>query len=202
MPGLRRLALLFAAALALAAGPAAAEIPVGPADMVLGDPKARVTVIEYASLSCPHCARFNSDVFPAFKKKYVDTGKVRYVFREFLTQPAEVAAVGALIARCAGPKGFFKVVDAYFEGLADIYAEGKAREVILKAGAAGGLDEKKVNACLADKAAQTALYARVKTYSEQEKIEATPTFLIGGKRLEGEQTLEQLDAVIGPLLAK
>src|SRR5271170_7604643 len=79
-------------------------------DMSLGNPTAKVTVIEYASASCPHCARFNNDVFPAFKTKYIDSGRIHYVFREFLTPPVEVAAAGFLTARCAGKDKYFSVL--------------------------------------------------------------------------------------------
>ena len=98
----RRLALALAFVLALPVA-ALAYGPPKPIDMTLGSPKAKVTVIEYASLACSHCAHFNNEVFPEFKAKYIDTGKVRYVYREFYTPPVEVAAAGALIARCAGP---------------------------------------------------------------------------------------------------
>jgi protein-disulfide isomerase len=170
-------------------------------DMVLGNPNAKVTVVEYASLSCPHCARFHNEVFPAFKKRYVDTGKVRFVYREFLTEPANLAAVGALTARCAGPKRYFDVIAAFFAGQAEIYRTGNARDVLLRAGKAGGLDEAKVDACIKDEKAQAALNARVSRAVDVDKILSTPTFVIGAKRLEGEQTLDSLAAVIDPLLA-
>lgn len=198
MTGLRRLTFVIGAlALAIGLGGAA---PVDKTDMILGDPKAKVTVIEYASLSCPHCARFHNGVFPAFKKKYVDTGKVRFVYREFLTDPVDLAAAGALTARCAGPKGFFKVIETFFEGQAEIYRTGKARDVLLRAGKAGGLDEAKVNACVTDKAAQAALEARVERWAEADKVTSTPTLLINGKTYEGEQSIEALDAALAPLL--
>jgi len=126
MPSSRR--LLLSAVLALAAGAAlaapATKLPPAPGDMSLGSPKARVQVVEYASLSCPHCARFNAEVFPAFRAKYVDTGKVRYTLREMLTPPAEVAAAGFLMARCAGPGKYFKVVDEVFRIIARLRQEG------------------------------------------------------------------------------
>jgi len=200
MTGLRRLTFVIGA-MALAVGLGGAS-PVGKDDMTLGDPRAKVTVIEYASLSCPHCAHFNNEIFPAFRKKYIDTGKVRFVYREFLTPPAELAALGALTARCAGPKNYFKVIDVFFRGQAEIYRTSKARDVILRAGKAGGLSEKKINACLADKTAQDALDARVKRWVEEDKIESTPTLVINGKVLEGAHTLQALDAAIQPLLAR
>src|ERR1700744_6017788 len=96
-------------------------------DMSLGNPDARVTVIEYASASCPHCAHFNNEVFPAFKAKYIDTGRVHYVFREFLTAPAEIAAASFLIARCAGRDKYFSVLDSIFRGQEQMYATGDVK---------------------------------------------------------------------------
>src|SRR5690606_7904485 len=81
-------------------------------DMAIGPAKAKVTVIEYASVTCSHCADWSTNVFPAFKQKFVDTGRVRFVLRELPTQPPELATAGFLVARCAGPAKYFTVVDA------------------------------------------------------------------------------------------
>ena len=196
----RRAVLIAAAAwlgwagLALAAAPA---VQAPPEDMSMGNPKAQVTVVEYASASCPHCARFNNNVFPEFKKKYVDTGKVRYVFREFLTEPVEVAAAGVLVARCAGPDKFFLVLDEFFRGQAAAYETGDIRGLLIAAGAKGGLAQAQIGVCLRDKAAADALQARVQRYSTQDGVESTPTFVINGKALEpGYHPLEELDAAI------
>ena len=80
-------------------------------------------VVEYASASCPHCARFDSEVFPAFRAKYVDTGKVRYTLKEYLTEPRGVAAAGFLLARCAGKDRYFPVLDAVFKGQDEMVAD-------------------------------------------------------------------------------
>ncbi len=197
MPALsRRLTLAFALAVGLSGAARAAP----DTDRALGNPKARVTVIEYGSLACSHCAHFNNTVFPGFKAKYVDTGKVRYVFREFLTQPVQVAAAGALIARCAPRARYFDVIDAFFKGQAAMYESGEAAPLFLAAGKAGGLNEAQVKACLADEAAIKALNDRVAGYMEKDKINATPTLLVNGAKLEGEATLAALSAVIDPLL--
>ena len=85
----------------------------------MGNPQAKVTVVEYASVACPHCGRFNNEVFPAFKAKYIDTGKVHYVFREMLVgngQEQAFGAAGFLLARCAGQDKYFSVLDAIFHG--------------------------------------------------------------------------------------
>ena len=122
----RRGLIQAAAALGLlTALPAQAAAPVSD-DMSMGNPNARVTVIEYGSASCTHCAHFNNDIFPAFKAKYVDTGRVRYVFREFLTEPVNLAAASFILARCAGRDKYFSVLDAVFHAQADIYKTGDA----------------------------------------------------------------------------
>ena len=167
----------------------------------LGSAGAKVTVIEYASTTCPHCARWNADVFPAFKAKYVDTGLVRYELREFPTAPQAASVAGFLIARCAPPAKYFDVIDALFRGQAEMAASGDARATLLKAGRAGGLTDAKSMACAQDPQATAALDKRVRTAAEVDKIRATPTFIIGNQRLEGEQPLAALDAVIQPLLA-
>ena len=205
-----RTALALAAAVALAspafsapASPAAKPSAVAAEDMSLGNPKAKVTVVEYASASCPHCARFNNDVFPAFRKAYVDTGKVRYVFREFLTEPVQVAAAGFLLARCAGKAKYFQVLDDFFHGQAHAYETGDLKSLLISAGGHAGLDEARIQACLSDKAAADALNARVERYATDDKVEFTPTFVINGSKLpplDHEVTLQDLDNAIQPLL--
>ena len=200
---LRRGALLIlTAALALAA-PALAAIPASePDDMVMGSPKAKVTLIEYASASCPHCARFNNDVFPALKKKYVDTGKVHYIFREFLTEPAQVAAAGFLMARCAPSGKYFTVLDDFFHGQAKMYETGDLKALVLSVGKTAGMTEDQTMACFKDEAAAKALNERVLRHS-QEGVDSTPTFVVNGAKLpdlDHEVTLADLDAAIEPLL--
>jgi len=174
----------------------AAQPQVRPDDMTLGSPKAPVTVIEYASASCPHCARFNNEIFPAFKAKYIDTGKVRYVFREFLTEPVEVAAAGFMLARCAGNDKYFKVLDAIFRDQQKMYESGDVRGVLLKIGQDNGLTEAQYMACLTNETTKNALFKKVDGYVAHDHIESTPTFLIGDQKLEGERPLADLDAAI------
>lgn len=201
-----------AAALALGAGVAgqalaedapatatAATTTIQPDDMTLGDPRARVTVIEYASASCPHCARFNNDVFPAFKAKYIDTNKIHYVFREFLVggdQEVSMAAAGFLTARCAGKDKYFSVVDAIFRGQTAMFQSGDVRDGLLKIAESAGMTEAQFNACITDDKALQALDARVEGYAKNDHINATPTFVINGKAFEGEHTLDSLSKAI------
>jgi protein-disulfide isomerase len=146
-----------------------------PDDMSLGNPDARVTVIEYASASCPHCAHFNNEVFPAFKAKYIDT---------------------FLIARCAGRDKYFSVLDSIFRGQEQMYATGDVKGTLLKAAQGAGMNEAQVDACLTDEIAGDQLNARVQRYAKDDGINVTPTFVVNGKKLEGVQTLAQLDAAI------
>lgn len=167
-------------------------------DMTLGDPNAKVTIIEYASITCPHCATFNEEVFPALKAKYVDTGQVRYVFREFLTPPANVAAAGFLVARCAGKDKYFNVIDALFHSQNEM--GGDVRGLLFRIGRSAGMTDDKITTCIQDEKALDALNKRVTKAINEDKITGTPTFVINGKELVGEQTLAQFDAAIQPLL--
>jgi len=192
----RRIAIAAAlAALALAAGPATGAPAVG--DMSLGDPKARVKMVEYASLSCSHCAAFNNDVFPAFKKKYIDTGKVHYTLREVLTDPAQVAAAGYMTARCAGKERYFTVVDAVFRGFPEMARTGDARSNLVAAAKAGGLTEEQFVACVSDQDAQRDLVARTERAAQEAQLVGTPTFFFNGKKVaEHAMSLEDLDAAV------
>ena len=199
----RRLFLALAAVTALASPALAAPPAPLPDDMALGLAKAPVTVIEYASASCPHCARFNNNIFPDFRKKYIESGKVHYVFREYLTEPVQVAAAGFLLARCAGKDKYFQVVDEFFHGQAHAYETGDIRSLILAAGGHAGLSESQIGDCLSDQDAAKALNARVERYATQEGVDSTPTFVVNGKKLpplDHEVTLKDLDAAIQPLL--
>ncbi len=195
----RAVALLGALAVLAISGAASAapDWRVAPDDMTLGNPRAKVTVIEYASASCPHCARFNNDLFPAFKAKYIDTGQVRYVLREFLTPPMEVAAAGFLTARCGGKDKYFQILDQVFRHQQEIYDKGDVNGVLLRAAQSAGLTQAQFDACVFDGPALGALNTRVDTYVKRDGIQGTPTFVINGKVLEaGEPTLAGLDAAV------
>jgi protein-disulfide isomerase len=199
MINLRQSALLVLSCLAIAAfgAPAAAKtVTMTDNDIALGNPKAKVTVVEYASLSCSHCAHFNTDVFPAFKAKYIDTGKVRYVFREFLTEPVQVAAAGYLTARCAGKQNYFKVVDGVFRSQAEIFATRDLGPSLTRIAKSVGIDEDGLKACLSDDKALKALSDRVARFSKEADITSTPTFVVNGNKLKGGHTLEDLDTAI------
>ena len=197
MPNLsRRLLLAVAAALTLAgcnkpAGQATAE------DMSMGPPDAKVKVVEYASASCSHCARFNNEVFPQFKAKYIDTGKVNYTLKEFLTPPVQMAAAGFLLARCTGKYKYFTTLDSIYKNQDEMFQTGDFRGVLLRIAQSAGLTEQQFNACVSDENALKALNARVERAGKEDKITGTPTFFVNGKKVaEGEVSLAQLDAAI------
>lgn len=203
MAARRAIVAFLAAAVALGGLAACARHAQDPAafaqadDMSLGNPGAKVRVVEYASASCPHCARWDMEVFPDFKAKYVDTGKVRYTLKEFLTEPEALAAAGFLLARCAGKDRYFPVLDAVFRGQEEMVATKDPKGVLQKIAAdPGGLSPAQMEACLKDTAAEKALEARVERHEKVDKVTSTPTFIINGRRIEGEMTLPELDAAI------
>ncbi|MGA0602373.1 DsbA family protein [Caulobacter sp. KR2-114] len=164
-------------------------------DMSLGNPKARVTVVEYASVGCPHCAAWGVEVWPQFKKTYVDTGKVRFVYREMITGNPTLAGAGFLLARCAGPSRYFQVVDGVYRAQAQIMQSGDAYAPLVKIAKDAGLTEDQFNACLHDDGQIKALQARAKQ-AEEDGVNSTPTFVVNGKHIEGETTLAALGQAI------
>ena len=199
-PLTRRAALAIAAA--FAAGSVVAAPAALPDDMSLGNPKARIHVIEYASLSCPHCAHFNETVFAGFKTRWVDTGKARYTLKEMLTAPEQVAAACALLARCAGPAKYFKVVDEVFRSQPR-WADGKIKSVLMEIAAANGVSADQFNACMQDQAALDALTLRAKRAFEVDGVDSTPTVFVNGVKLNPlPQSPAEMDAAIAKVLKK
>ena len=196
----RRAALAIAAA--FAAGAAMAAPAALPGDMSLGNPKAKIQVIEYASLSCSHCAHFNEAVFAGFKTSWVDTGKARYTLKEMLTAPEQVAAAGFLMARCAGPAKYFKMVDEVFRSQPR-WVDGKIKSVLMEIGAANGLSADQSNACLQDQPALDALTLRARRAFEADGVSSTPTVFVNGVKLEPlPQTPAEMDAAIARVLKR
>jgi protein-disulfide isomerase len=166
-------------------------------DMSMGSPTAKVKMVEYASASCSHCARFNNEVFPEVKKKYIDTGKVHYTLREFLTPPNQVAAASFLMARCAGKDKYFPALDAVYRNQEEMFRSGDFRGVLLRIAQSMGMTEDQFDKCVSNEAALKALNARVEKAARDAKISATPTFEINGKKVkEGEITMAEIDTFV------
>jgi len=195
---MRRLAVALLLTLGLAACNKPQAFQALPDDMSLGNKDAKVTVVEYASVGCPICARWDTEVFPAFKAKYIDTGKVHYVFREMLvgdSSEVTVATAGFLLARCAGKDKYFEVNNAIFANQQDVFQS--PRETLLGIAKSAGMNEDQFNKCVADEAQVKALGERVERNAKAHDINATPTFEINGRKMEpGYHTLAEIDAAI------
>lgn len=179
--------------------PTAAAVPaVTAADRVLGRADAPVTVIEYASFTCSHCAAWTNEVLPDFKARYIDTGKVRLVFRDLPTQPVQAAATAAAIGRCAAPDKFFDVARHFMAGQAAAFASGDARNWYMDAISVSGRTEAQIDACLSNPATGQTLQADIEA-AIAAGVNGTPTFFVNGHRA-GDHSLETLSAAIDPLL--
>jgi protein-disulfide isomerase len=174
--------------------------PVSLPDMALGPAGASVTITEYASMTCPHCAAFNELVFPKIKSEYIDPGKVRYVFREFPLD--DKAAAGSMLARCIAkddPNKYFAVVELLFKQQGD-WAMKSTTDTLTRIGKQAGLSQKTVESCLTDQTLLDKIAADQKYASQVLKVDSTPTFFINGERIKGEASFEEFDKRIKPLL--
>ncbi len=198
IPNRRMLAIAFAAALALSAGataPALAQAPpVTAQDRVLGRADAPVTVIEYASFSCNHCAAWHNDVYPAFKARFVDTGQVRYVFRNLPTQPQQMSLSGAALARCAVPARFFDVASLLMRNQAAVLDGGQLQDWYRPAIAASGRTQVQIEACVGSTETQAAINADIES-AVVAGVNSTPSFFVDGKPVT-DRSLAGLEAAI------
>jgi protein-disulfide isomerase len=190
---------LIGEAMAQRATAALVAKPVSLPDMALGPAKAPVTITEYASMTCPHCAAFEENVFPMLRSKYIDTGKVRFVFREF---PIDIkAAAASMLARCIANDDagkFFDAIDTLFKQQNRLMAETK--DTLKLIGKQAGLSEQAVETCANDQTLLDKLSADQKFAYKVLKVDATPTFFINGEKLKGAMSFEELDEKIKSLL--
>lgn len=169
---------------------------VQPGDHVLGDANAPITVIEYASLTCSHCAHFHTQVLPEIKKKWIDTGKVKLVYRDFPLD--QIAAKAAQIAECAGNDKYFGVLDIIFRGQPQWATAADPLAELAKPLRIAGMGENEIKACLANEAMSNAV---IKDYQGGEAmgVNSTPTLFINGQLYRGARSVEELDGVFGKL---
>jgi protein-disulfide isomerase len=202
--------LAAAAALALALTPAvAAPTPAGTVDMAkvlqpgplpelsLGDPKG-VTVIEYGSLTCSHCATFSTTVFPAFQKAYVDAGKVHFIFREFSRNPLDVAAF--VLARCEGDDKTLATIELLFAEQDKWAFVANPLDALIAALRPTGMSRDQAMTCLKDQSKADAMTKILNAAVADVKVQGTPTFVIDGKVYDGELSIDDLDAILKPLV--
>jgi protein-disulfide isomerase len=205
VPNLRSIVLTATALLALALAPTlafaddSAKLPQASLpEMSMGDPKAPVTIIEYSSLSCPHCAEFHNAVLPKLKSDYIDKGKVLYIMREFPLNDAALA--GAVVARCVDPAAFFAFVKVLFAKQEDWAYKDDAFTPLKEFAKQAGLPEDKFNKCLDDKELQKQILA-VREEGAKKGVNATPSLFVNGTLLSGGATLENIEAAMKPYLA-
>lgn len=196
------------AALLLAAAPAAALAPRAFAqdaalpsieDVTLGDPGAPVTLIEYASFTCPHCARFHAEVLPAIKADYVDTGRLRYVYREvYFDRPGLWAS---MVARCGGGDRYFAIADMLYARQSE-WTQGDPAAIagnLRRIGLAAGLPAETLDACLSDGATAQALVANYEANAAADDVRSTPSFVLEGEPMSNlplAEMRERLDAAL------
>lgn len=175
-----------------------AQPTIYPDDMFMGKADAKVTVIEYASLSCPHCAAFNADTLPKIKADYIDKGTVRWIYRDFpLNRPAYQAAI---LAHCTSPLRYFSLVDSLFKSQGFWETQPDPLVALKQIGISQGVDEKAYDACLNDAALREKILARLKEASDTFKVEATPSFLVNGKLYTGEQPYDEFKRILDEAL--
>ncbi len=197
-------AFLGSAALLVASGaPARAEgAATGYAlgDMVLGNENAAVTVIEYASLTCPHCAHFHETTFPDLKSAYIDTGKIKFVYRDFpLDEPALRASI---LARCAGAGRFFGFIDVLFEQQPNWARAADPVAALARLGRLGGVGAKQFDACMADRELIDSVLKSRFDAGNQYDINSTPSFIVNGKLHAGALTFAEFEKILQPLLTE
>jgi protein-disulfide isomerase len=171
-----------------------------PQEEAIGNPNAPVTIIEYASLTCPHCAYFQKEVLPKLKERYIATGKVRLIYRDFPLDQRALAA--AILAHCAGSDRYFGFVDVLFQ-TQESWARADDYLAALKdIGKLGGLTEKQMDACFADQDLTNRILQSRLDAQSQHNVDSTPSFIIGGKTYAGARDINEFASLIDPLLKK
>jgi protein-disulfide isomerase len=166
-------------------------------DQILGAADAPVTIIEYASMTCPHCSHFHETTFPELKTKYIDTGKVRFIFREFPLDP--LAAAGSMLARCAGKDKYFPMIDALFSQQKDWVVQ-KPLAPMLAIAKQAGFTQQSFDECLANQQMLNGIEESRTRAASKFNVNSTPTFFINGKVFRGALTPEELEKQVTPLL--
>ena len=167
-------------------------------DHAIGNPDADVVVVEYASVVCGACANWHNSVYPDFKAKYIDTGKVRFIFREFPTSPANLAQAGFLIANCANEDRFMENISLQFKRQRALLTAQDTRQAYIDLAKASGLSEAEFEACLKNED-EIEKYEAVVKGGEDAGVTSTPTFFINGKKTKV-FTIESFDEALAPLL--
>ncbi len=176
------------------------EVKIADDDLFIGRADAPVTIVEYASLTCPHCARFHTDVLPKIKKDYIDAGKVRLIYRDYPLDRSALAA--SVLARCAGRDRFFGFLDVLYR---DQLRWARSRDPMRSLGRIarlGGLTQAKFDACLKDEKLQNTVLQQRLEGSNAYQVNSTPTLIINGRKYSAALTYAQIKAILDPMLPK
>ena len=166
-------------------------------DLALGKTDAPVTIVEYASMTCPHCAAFHKSTYPALKERYIDTGKVRFIFREFPLD--EVAVAASMLARCAGGDKAIALIDVLFNSQ-DTWAVRQPIPPLMQIAKQAGFTQATFDACLKDQKLYENIVAVRERASKEFKVESTPTLFVNGKMVRGGVSIEELEKAMQPYL--
>jgi protein-disulfide isomerase len=167
-------------------------------DIAQGPADAKVTIIEYASLTCSHCAAFHRETYPELKKRYIDTGKVRYILREFPLDP--LATAGFMLARCDGEAKYYPIVDLLFAQQRAWAFTDKPLDALQQIMRQAGFSKEKFESCLRDQKLYDAVNAVKKRGEEVFKVNSTPTFFINGQRHPGNISIDEIEKIIKPMI--
>jgi protein-disulfide isomerase len=169
-------------------------------DRILGNPDAPITIVEYASLTCPHCAHFANDVFPQIKKEWIDTGKAKFVLRDFPLDEAALRA--AMIARCAPPDRFYAFADTFFSTQEKWVRTSDYRDALARLAKLGGMGKEEFDACLQNTGLENKIVEGRLKASQELEVNSTPTFFVNGSKLAGAPTAEEFEKLLSGLAAK
>jgi protein-disulfide isomerase len=176
------------------------QVPLTEDDIPLGKADAPITIVEYASLTCPHCASFDAEVLPQLKAEYIDTGKVRYVFRDFPLD--RLALTASVVARCSGRDRYFGFIEAFFASQQTWARAQNPVEALGRIARLGGMGDSEFDGCVKDEAALEKVLAQRLEAEKTYKIQSTPTLLIQGDRYSGALRYEELKRVLDSMLPK
>ena len=168
-------------------------------DRTLGNPKAPIVMVEYASLTCSHCARFGTDVFPKLQKKYIDTGKVYYIYRDFPLD--RIALQAAALAQCVSKDGYFHFLDLLFRNQDKWAFVQDPNAGLVSMARQAGLGEEQANACMANQDELNRISKAAEDGQAKYSISGTPTFVVDGTVKSGEFSWEAVQAFLDPKLA-
>ncbi len=195
----RHFALIAAlAALAATAAVQAEPLPTDQAleERIMGNPEAPVTIIEYASLTCPHCADFHADTLPQIKKEWIDTGRAKLVYRDFPTSPVALAVYAAMVARCAPEDSYFKFLDVFYKQQRSWTGSSDPMKALAQLARLGGMSQADFNACTENEALFTGIRERALDGQMEFGIESTPSFVVNGRVIKGGMSYADFKSVL------